>query len=767
MSNLDKRLARLTEAAVKRGPVLREEPKAPVQRFEGYGYPAPPSVVLPQDPVVRAELSNHCAGLDVESFLIQPGRAAPRRVVTGYQAPNGERIVVTTVQVFNLDTKVGYVFRPGESHTDFFLAFTDALVRNWLERVDEKLEPTAPKRGVLINQNIPFDFCVIAEEAYKESEERGDAVLRRIFEMLDLGMVEDTRLRERLIDLAEGTLGKNFRDLTKDGNPRPKNYALKDMSRDYLGLDIDKVTFRLAYHRWLGVDLSHWHPGAVSYVVDDTTLSLQAGAQQLKRAGIGIIPNSSEQTKAAFAFQLMSTWGIRTALDKVQAFDAELDREARRFQRILKEHGLIRSGREAGSKNETAVRKLVAELYEEAKMEVPLTDGGKSGKRQVSLAGSVLEDIALIRLKKEGKLKYVDKEETIVDETNLFEDPLYAYSQYVSITKLQTTYLPSLYEGALRPINAGFETILETGRTSWYKPNLTNLPRGGKKTLLARLQARVRQCFVPRPGFVYCSVDYDTLELRTLAQVCLWLLGRSKLAEALNSGLDPHLLMAAEQFLHITYEEAVRRKKEREVKDMRQLAKPANFGFPGGMGAAAFIDFAKASYDVVFTEQEARDLKAKYLMQWPEMTAYFKLVGMMMRGYDDKGGTIGDIEQFVSGRVRGRTRYTAACNTFFQGLAADGAKAACYALAKACYLRGGELYGSRSVAFIHDEVLMEHPEDEASERAKTQARIMCEEMQALVPDVKITAAPALMRCWYKDAEAVYNSRNELVCWEPE
>jgi DNA polymerase I-like protein with 3'-5' exonuclease and polymerase domains len=140
---------------------------------------------------------------------------------------------------------------------------------------------------------------------------------------------------------------------------------------------------------------------------------------------------------------------------------------------------------------------------------------------------------------------------------------------------------------------------------------------------------------------------------------------------------------------------------------------------------------------------------------------------MMMRGYDDKGGTIGDIEQFVSGRVRGRTRYTAACNTFFQGLAADGAKAACYALARACYLRGGALYGSRSVAFIHDEVLMEHPEDEASERAKIQAKIMCEEMQALVPDVKITAAPALMRCWYKDAEAVYNSRNELVCWEPE
>lgn len=760
--SLDTRLAKLKSSAKERGPVVVDTPaETHIQRFTGYGYPEPPAAILPSNAELRAELCNRCAGLDVETFLIQPGRGAPRRVVTGYQAPNGQRVVVGTRGGINLDTKQVFTFSPGETHVDFFLRFTDALVKSWLERLDEKLSPEAPKEGVLLNQNIPFDLCVIAEEAYRESAERGDEVLRRIFEMFDLGMIEDVRLRERLIDLAEGTLGRNFRDLSASGNPRPKNYALKDLSRDYLRLDIDKVTFRLNYHRWVDTELVKWEPGAIAYVVDDTTLALQSAAQQLKRAGIGIIPNSADQAKAAFAFQLMSTWGIRTALSKVQAFDAELDTEARRFLRLLKEHGLIRSGREAGSKNEKRVRELVQKLYNDAGLPVQLTEGG-----QVSLKGAVLEDIALVRLKAEGKLRYLDAEETVVDETPLFEDPLYAYSQYVSITKLQSTYLPWLYEGAVRPINAGFETILETGRTSWFKPNLTQLPRGGSKTLLARLQAKVRQCFVPRPGFVFCSVDYDTLELRTLAQVCLWLLGRSKLAEALNAGLDPHLLMAAEQFLHIPYEEAVRRKKEREVKDMRQLAKPANFGFPGGMGAAAFMDFAKASYDVVFTEQEARDLKAKFLQQWPEMSAYFKLIGQLMRGLDDKGNTIGDIEQFVSGRVRGRTRYTAACNTFFQGLAADGAKAACYALAKACYLQGGELYGSRSVAFIHDEVLMEHPEDVASERANAQARIMCAEMQALVPDVKITAAPALMRCWYKDAEAVYNSRNELVCWEP-
>lgn len=758
------RLALLKAAAEKRGPVESMLPEEPVQRFVGYDFPPRPSGVLSEDPAERAVASNFCAGLDCETKLIQPGRAVPKLVVTGYQAPNGQRVVVTERQAFNVDTGDYHNFS-GETQVDFFMRFTDALVRSWLERLDEKLEPEEAKRGVLINQNIPFDFCVIAEAAYQESEERGDAVLRRIFEMLDLNMVEDVRLRERLIDLAEGTLGKNFRDLTKDGAPRVKKYTLKSMGEGYLGVDLDKLTFRLSYHRLINVPLEDWKPGAKKYVTDDTSTALETAAQQLKRAGIGIIPNSSEQTKAAFAFQLMSSWGIRTALQKVQAFDAELDTQARRFLAVIKDAGLVKTGREAGSKNEKRVRELVEAAYKEAGLDVPLTDGGKSGNRKVSLKGSVLEDIALIRLRKEHKLTYLADGET-VDETSMFQEPLYAYSQYVSIKKLQETYLPVLYAGTKHPINAGFETILETGRTSWYQPNLTNLPRGGHKTLLARLQSKVRQCFVPRPGFVLCSVDYGTLELRTLAQVCLWLLGQSKLGEALNAGLDPHLMMAAEQFLRIPYEEALRRKKDKDVADMRQLAKPANFGFPGGMGAKAFMDFAKASYDVVFTEQEAKDLRQKFLAQWPEMQAYFRLIGQMMRGVDDKGNTIGDIEQFVSGRVRGRTRYTAACNTFFQGLAADGAKAACYALAKACYLRGGALYGSRAVAFIHDEVLMEHPEDVASERGQTQADIMVAEMQALVPDIKITAEPALMRCWYKEAEPVYNSRNELICWEP-
>jgi hypothetical protein len=702
MSKLSKRVEALSKAAQER---------------------APDPVPVP----VRVDVANvPAAGLDCETYLIQPGRAAPQLVVCGYEAPDGARDVILQA-----------------GHAQWFLTWTAKLLR---------------EKTPLVGHNVAaFDLTVIAADAYeRHGPDVGDDVMRRVFELLDAGLVEDTLLRERLIDLAEGTLGKDFADVTKDGNPRRKSYSLKNLAKTYLGADLDKTSWRTGYAALDGVPLDQWPEGARAYVIEDVNIARRIADAQAQRAGVWRVPNSSEQSKAAFSFQLLSAWGLRTDPAAVRQYDADLDREARRFRRTVKAEGLIRSN---GTKDTKRVHALVEKAYTDAGLEVPRTETGR-----VSTAGAVLEDITLIRLKDSGSLVY--KPDGSIDETSLFDEPLYAYSQLVSVEKLQSTYLPMLYAGIHKPINAGFETILETGRSSWFNPNITNLPRGGSKTLLQRLQARVREAIVPPPGFILCSVDYDTIELRTLAQVCLWLLGRSKLADALNSGLDPHLMLAADQFLHISYEEAIKRKKDKDVVEKRTLSKAVNFGLPGGMGSEAFRDFAKASYDVILTSEEAKHLKVKWLSQWPEMTDYFRVIAGLVRDYDDKGNAVGDVEQFVSGRIRGRARYTAMANSLFQGLASDGAKAAVYALAKACYLKDGALFGSRSVAFIHDEVLMLHPEATASERAKLQAEIMCAEMQAVVPDVNITASPALMRRWYKGADAVYDTKNNLVPWEP-
>jgi hypothetical protein len=42
---------------------------------------------------------------------------------------------------------------------------------------------------------------------------------------------------------------------------------------------------------------------------------------------------------------------------------------------------------------------------------------------------------------------------------------------------------------------------------------------------------------------------------------------------------------------------------------------------------------------------------------------------------------------------------------------------------------------------------------------------MCEEMALLIPDVKITASPTLMRYWTKDATETYDANGTLIPWE--
>lgn len=780
------RLARLKAAAESRGPL------EPLPNDDDEFRPAPlnvillppvnPEILFPKTPEARAAVANENAGLDYETFLIQPGRRVPRLVVCGYQAADGRQQIVTGDP------------RDPTVHVRAFLAFTEVIVVNPLRQTGRALpsktddvidvgdtppaasEVIAPVGGLLVNQNIPFDFSAIAEEAQQVDVKLGlvgklesyfEQVMQRIFELLDLGLVEDTMLRERLIDLAEGTLGKDFSSLTEQGNPRRKKYDLKTLSKNYLGVELDKFTWRTGYSRFYNKSLAEYPEGARKYLTDDVESALHVASRQQERAiANGLppgarIPNSAEQSKAAFALQLVSAWGMRTSLQKVQQLDAEVDGHMRQMIVLLKDEGLIRSsGPDAGSRDMKRVHELVAKAYKDAGLQVPRTPSGL-----VSTAGSVLEDIALIKLR--GSSEDVLDAEGKIDETELFKEPLYAYSQYASFQKIKTTIETVLFPGVSHPINTSFETLLETGRISSFKPNLNNMPRGGIKTLLLRLQAKVRQCFVPRPGFVFCSVDYAMVELCTLAQVLLWFFGASKMADAINAGFDLHTLFAAEQLLHIPYEEALARKKEKHIHDMRQLSKVGNFGLGGGMGAASLTEFAKDTYNVFLSIEEARALKEKWLTQWPEMRAYFRRIGAMMKGVDDKGQSIGDMEQFVSGRIRGRARYCATANGFFQGLAADGAKTALYELQKACYLLAGRLYGSRVVAFFYDEFLMEHPEKTAHERAEIQTEIAVTEMQQVVPDVRISAAPALQECWMKDADEVWNAMGtRRVPWRP-
>jgi DNA polymerase-1 len=331
---------------------------------------------------------------------------------------------------------------------------------------------------------------------------------------------------------------------------------------------------------------------------------------------------------------------------------------------------------------------------------------------------------------------------------------LSAYARYGSIGTLRSR-AERLRYGTTTPLQPRYDVLKETGRTSCTQGD--GPATWGFQIQNVHREPGLRECFVPRPGYVLCSCDWSSAEMHTVAQVCRWMGLPSRLADALNAGQDPHLVLAA-AILGWSYERALAEKKSPEVKRARQMAKAGNFGFPGGMGAAAFQEYAAATYGVVLNGPEVALLKDRWFGRYPEFREYFAHVNAFVESGQP-------VEHFRSRRFRGGATYCATCNTFFQGLAADMAKDAAFNLAAGTYLGAGDLAGSRVVAFIHDEFLVEVPERTAHEAAKAVQLVMEEAGRAWCPDVPVRAEPALMRAWSKAAEPVYDGEGRLVPWE--
>jgi hypothetical protein len=317
---------------------------------------------------------------------------------------------------------------------------------------------------------------------------------------------------------------------------------------------------------------------------------------------------------------------------------------------------------------------------------------------------------------------------------NAQDAPLLRYSEYAALSSKVTKEIPALD----RPlIHAYYDALVETGRTSCSGPNLQNLPRKGG----------FRECLIPRPGHVFVCADFSGFELATLAQVCLELCGHSKLAEALNAGLDPHCMIASDisgwEYARIfdTYKAGKEHPDFERVYNWRQTGKVGNFGFPGGLGYARLVHFAWQSYKVHLTEGQARDLKGVWAGRWIEMPDFFSKIDFAVETHHA-------IEQLYSGRVRGGVSYTDACNGMFQGLAADVAKDAGFQLSRACYV--GELRGCRIVNFVHDEYVIEVPEEGARSFANVIEALLVKAARPWLPGVKLGVEVTISRRYKGD-----------------
>jgi len=635
------------------------------------------------------------------------------------------------------------------------------------------------------------------------------SLLPKIMRLYDEGRVRCTMLREKLLALARGELA----DEGDTGAKRNIKFSLAACVERRFGVDLSAAksgpdVWRLRYSELDGVPTAAWPASAREYAVDDARWNLAVfdgqTAELHREGGSGnVIPDERAQARAAFWLYLMSMRGVRTDPVAVNALATRTRAAYERMNAVIRAADILRPKMEKGemvwSKNMGALRDRVTLAYGGSP---PLTEKGAvatdrktmvkcADPRVLAWVEQTEQEIVDAR-KGAGLPEFTAAEMAQVardvaaaagEQFNLDPERVYnwmalhAVGERSGVEKILTTYVPTLFEGTQGPICTSYNELVASGRGSAYNPNLQNPPRKGG----------IRECFVPRPGYLYALCDYSFVELVTLAQTCLDMFGWSKLADAINAGLDPHLDMAASD-LGIPYAEALRRKADPDVTEYRQRAKARNFGFPGGLGAGTYVAYAEG-YGVFLTEHEAKQEKEKWFAKWPEMRLYYDHFGRLTLG-DQKFTAI----QLPTGRVRGGVGFCDGCNTFFQGRAADGIKRAGWYVTKECYLRdpypadteyeasgpvlralarlcagipgGSPLYGSRPVLFLHDELILEVPEQTAAEAAKRLSDVMIEGMREVVPDVRVGTEYALVRRWYKGAGPAYDATGRLIPWEP-
>lgn len=594
---------------------------------------------------------------------------------------------------------------------------------------------TALRSGrLIVAHSAAYDTAVLAT-AFPD-------LLEEILLAYEEDRIVDTKVREALLLIA---LGRAF----------GQSYSLAECCKRHgidhgynVNADGKKAeAWRVRYAELEGVPVDQWPADAVRYAELDVSNLRALYEAQAARAPESWYADQFRQTRADFWLHLATCWGMKTDPEAVEEFTRKIEAEHVEVGGRLKSAGLVRA---TGVKNQAAAQEHMATTRLGLGLPIRLTEGGEKAHPK-GLAVGVRPDDP----------KHTGLAAKLCQETG---DPLLIdYARYTSIAALRSRAW-RMAAGYDTPIQPRFNVLMETGRTSCSKGEKSG-PTNGDQVQNVHREPGVRECYIPRPGRWFLSVDWSSAEMHTFAQAMAWQQGQlGDLGKALNAGKDPHSVLGA-ALAGQTYEDfradlkGSDPERRARAKGFRQMAKAGNFGFPGGMGIPSFREYAAASYGVILSEEEARELKTAWFSRAPEARQYFKDVDATL---EINGG----ITHHRSDRLRGRVAYCAACNSYFQGLAADMAKAAGWRIMRECYTGAGPLRGSRIVNFIHDEFLLEVPADVdlANAAALRTVEIMEDAGREWCPDVPVRAEPALMERWIKAAEPAYDAAGRLVPW---
>ena len=252
---------------------------------------------------------------------------------------------------------------------------------------------------------------------------------------------------------------------------------------------------------------------------------------------------------------------------------------------------------------------------------------------------------------------------------------------FKNLSKKLTTY-GLTYQRYIHPVTGRIHANYRlggniTGRLPCRDPNLQQVPR----------DPAFRSLFIAPPGKQLLVADYSQIQLRIAA-----LLSQDEaMLDAFNRGVDLHKVTAA-AILAIPANQV--------TKDQRQMAKAVSFGLLFGQGAKGLQRYAKQSYGVDMSLDDAQTARSTYFKTYSGLKRWQLRTGVKAKRENKvctPGGRVREFSREAGGYV-----FTEALNTPIQGAEAEVLMHTLSLLPKK--INGHNI---RLVNAIHDELVFE------------------------------------------------------------
>lgn len=557
-----------------------------------------------------------------------------------------------------------------------------------------------------------------------------------------------------------------------------KRASLADCVNYYFKVDISdsksEDAWRNRYAELADTPINHWPREAIQYPIDDAIWCYKIYKAQQK-----VLPiiNLHGSVYADFCLNYMGNQGALIDLQRVQLLEGELKAKIQPAYDILLKDG-----------------------YAE------YTKKGKIKKNLKLIRQYITDNCSTVQYTNKNVVSTSNESLAFYLSNNKQLEVVQALMNITEYEKILTSYIPSLYssKGLIR---STYSPLISTGRTSsastklYPSVNIQQMPREIKDVTYD-----IRNCFIPRPGYQICSIDYSGLELCSTANQLYELTGQESMLRAINSGAEPidmHSLLAVRLYnlkhksTPITYGQFIQNKKKDPYKYYRQLAKPVNLGFPGGLGYDTMRTIL-ATYDIYpklevietaryenqiawqvpklraegFPVRIRRSKVDEYQLVYDELVEFKRALFNLYPDLEDfltqgqkkyltgqSKPTLNDFGEYelepcyrlnIKNQFKADWRtYTQFCNAaLMQAPSAIGAKAAlCNTLR---YQLDSNDDRIRCLAFIHDEIVFEIKQtSEMYAIIGKVAEIMIDSMQQILPNVRIAVEAEVFDYWKK------------------